>query len=75
MCVAFEGVVVSADRLSQDVTVDYMGSRIHARGCFIPVKPGDHVMVHAGCVIQKVTRDEHETMTDLNDLLREVGAF
>jgi len=73
MCVAFEGEVISVK--GGEVEVDYLGSRITARGCFIPVKPGDHVMVHAGCVIQKVTRDEQQTLTDLNELLKEVGAY
>jgi hydrogenase expression/formation protein HypC len=36
------------------------------------VKPGDRVLVHAGCIIQKVTAKEAEEM---EELMRDLEAF
>ncbi len=73
MCVAIEGRVVETD--GKIAVVEHMGSRVKAAAGLVDAKPGDHVMVHAGYIIQKVSRDEAQTMTDLTDLLTEVGAY
>ncbi len=73
MCVAIEGRVVETD--GKTAVIDYMGSRVKAAAGLIDAKPGDHVMVHAGCIIQKVSRDELQTLTDLSELLTDVGAY
>ncbi len=73
MCVAIEGRVVETD--GKIAVVEHMGSRVKAAAGLVDAKPGDHVRVHAGYIIQKVSRDETQTMTDLTDLLTEVGAY
>lgn len=32
---------------------------------FVDVVEGDYVLVHAGCILQKISEDEADMMTDL----------
>ncbi len=73
MCVAIEGCVIETD--GRTAVVEHMGSRVKVAAGLVDAAPGDHVMVHAGYIIQKVSRDEAQTMTDLTDLLMKVGAY
>ena len=70
MCVALPGTVIELH--SRAATVDFSGNRVEARTGLVDVKPGDRVLVHAGCILQKVTEAEAESLTDL---MEEVGAF
>lgn len=73
MCVAVEGEVLKTD--GDYAYVSSRGARMRALAKLVDIKPGDHVMVHAGCIIQKVTSAEEETFTDLSEILDEVGAW
>ena len=71
MCVALPGVVREID--NDTAKVDFNGNIVEARGAgFIDIKPGDRVLVHAGCILQKVNEDEADI---LENLMKEVGAF
>lgn len=68
MCVALPGQVVE---LAEDgtATVDFSGNRVRAQAGLVKIKPGDWVLVHAGCIIQTLRSREAE---ELNDIFREV---
>jgi hydrogenase expression/formation protein HypC len=70
MCVALPGKVIEIK--GRDAVVDFNGNQVTARAGLVDVKEGDYVLVHAGCVIQKVTPQEAE---DLTELMHDVKAF
>ena len=69
MCVALPGKVIEIK--DRDAVVDFNGNQVSARAGLVDVKVGDYVLVHAGCVIQKVTQQDMEEMKNLNDLMSE----
>ena len=70
MCVALPGRVIE---IKEDVAVcDFNGNLVEARTGLVEVQVGDYVLVHAGCILQKVSSQEAES---LNQLMEEVGAF
>ena len=73
MCVALPGKVIEIK--DRDAVVDFSGNQVTARAGLVDVKVGDYVLVHAGCVIQKVTQQDMEEMKKLNELMSEKEAF
>ena len=69
MCVALPGKVIEIKE--RDAIVDFNGNQVTARAGLVDVKIGDYVLVHAGCVIQKVTQQDMEEMKKLNELMGE----
>ena len=69
MCVALPGKVIEIK--DRDAVVDFSGNQVTARAGLVDVKVGDYVLVHAGCVIQKVTQQDMEEMKKLNELMGE----
>ena len=69
MCVALPGKVIELK--NRDAVVDFNGNQVTARAGLVDVKVGDYVLVHAGCVIQKVTQQDMEILENLNDLMSE----
>ena len=65
MCVAVMGKVLSLD--DKTAVIEYKGARIKARRDFVDISAGDLVMVHAGCVMQKITREDAEIMAQMLD--------
>jgi hydrogenase expression/formation protein HypC len=63
MCVALPGTVLEVK--DRSALVDFSGNRVTAKAGLVDVKPGDSVLVHAGCIIQKVSMQEAEEMTAL----------
>jgi hydrogenase expression/formation protein HypC len=49
--------------------VDFNGNRVEARTGLVKIEPGDNVLVHAGCILQKVSDRE---MEELNGMLKEM---
>ncbi len=71
MCVALPGRVVEVN--GDNASVDFNGNIVVARGAsLVTVVPGDRVLVHAGCILQKVAVDEADA---IEEIMREVGAF
>ncbi len=64
MCVAVPGKVISVDK---DVALlDFWGVRKEVSTALLTdIKPGDYLLVHAGCAIQKVSMDEAEEILKL----------
>lgn len=73
MCVAAIGKVKSIQ--GDLASVDFSGNIVYARTGLVSVREGDEVLVHAGCILQKVSREENSSATDLSDIMKEVGAF
>lgn len=70
MCVALPGTVILVK--DADAVVDFSGNRVSAKAGLVDIKKGDRVLVHAGCIIQKVSETEAE---ELESLFEELGAF
>jgi hydrogenase expression/formation protein HypC len=67
MCIAVPGRVVS---ISGDrAKVDFSGNMIEADIRLVEVKPGDYVLVHAGCAIEVMKQAAAE---ELSALLAEI---
>ena len=69
MCVALPGKVIEIK--DRDAVVDFNGNQVAARAGLVDVKVGDYVLVHAGCVIQKVTQQDMEEMKTLKEMMGE----
>lgn len=69
MCVALPGKVIEIK--GRDAVVDFNGNKVTARAGLVDVKVGDYVLVHAGCVIQKVSQQDMEDLKALNELMGE----
>ncbi len=69
MCVALPGKVIEIK--DRDAVVDFNGNQVTARAGLVDVKVGDYVLVHAGCVIQKVTQQDMEEMKNLKEQMGE----
>ena len=72
MCVAMPGKVVFVSNEEKTAQVDFNGNLVTARTGLIPVSVGDQVLVHAGCILQKVSSTQAE---ELNELFKELGAY
>lgn len=66
MCVALTGKIIEVHE--RTATVDFNGSRIEAMSGLLKVEPGDRVLVHAGCILQKVSEDY---VDELEELMKE----
>ena len=64
MCVAIPGTVkeILDDKY---VSVDFSGNLLKAASGLVDVKPGDRVLVHAGCIIQTVSEKEALEMEEM----------
>ena len=67
MCVAMPGRVLSVG--GRTALVDFNGNRVEARTGLVKIEPGDNVLVHAGCILQKVSDRE---MEERNGMLKEM---
>ena len=77
MCVAYPGTVLSLKDDGKVCSVDFGGTRVDARTGFIPVKEGDHVLIHAGCdaaameeIFNDIARIENQEKPYEEDLKR-----
>ncbi|HBG56288.1 MAG TPA: hydrogenase assembly protein HypC [Ruminococcaceae bacterium] len=70
MCVALPGKVVKVD--GRKATVDFSGNTLVAEAGLVKVKPGDDVLVHAGCILQVLTKKEGNEM---REILKELEAL
>ena len=60
MCVALPGRVVSVEGTT--AAVDFQGNTVRAEAGLVRVKPGDQVLVHAGCILQVLSETEGRQM-------------
>lgn len=67
MCVAMPGTVLSVDR--RTALVDFDGNKVRARTGLVQIEPGDRVLVHAGCILQKISDRE---LKEMNEIMRQM---
>ncbi|MCI1956043.1 MAG: HypC/HybG/HupF family hydrogenase formation chaperone [Oscillospiraceae bacterium] len=70
MCVALPGKVLKID--GRRATVDFSGNTVEADAGLVPVKPGDNVLVHAGCILQVLSQNENDSLRSLFRELEEL---
>lgn len=63
MCVALPGTVKELN--DGFAVVDFSGNTVNAATGLVDVAVGDKVLVHAGCIIQKVQKEEAEELEEL----------
>lgn len=63
MCVAMAGRVV--ELYEKEALVDFSGNRVRAVSGLVPLTVGDYVLVHAGCILQKLSEGEAADMMEL----------
>lgn len=63
MCVAIPGKVVSVDGTMAQV--DFKGNMVNVNVGLIDPKPGQYVLVHAGCAIEVMEQDKAEEIIEL----------
>ncbi|MHB1484281.1 MAG: HypC/HybG/HupF family hydrogenase formation chaperone [Saccharofermentanales bacterium] len=68
MCIAMPGIVIAVN--GRNATVDFNGNTIEANAGLVCVKKGDPVLVHAGCILQVLSKEESDS---LEELFREIG--
>ncbi|MGN0363716.1 MAG: HypC/HybG/HupF family hydrogenase formation chaperone [Bilifractor sp.] len=71
MCVAMPGKVIRVDKKKKEAVVDFSGNQVKARSGFVSISPGDYVLVHAGCILQKLSSSYIDELRELNALLDE----
>ena len=71
MCVAAPGKVIEIN--DNIATVDYNGNVTKANAGVVNVNVGDYVLVHAGLIIQKISKSEAKEMEELFGMLEEMG--
>ena len=70
MCIAVPGTVI---KIRDSVAwVDYSGNVIEAKCGLVPIEVGDKVLVHAGCILQKMTSFDHQQLMELLDEIEEM---
>lgn len=67
MCVALPGKVIEIK--GRDAVVDFNGNQVTARAGLVDVNVDDYVLVHAGCIIQKVSKQDMDELENLNNLM------
>lgn len=65
MCIAVSGLVVALDADGRTAEIDFQGNRVRAAVGLVKVAPGDRVLVHAGCVLQKLSESDSEALASL----------
>ena len=70
MCIASSGVII--EKRGHKADVDFGGNIIEAEAGLTPCEVGDRVLVHAGCIIQKLTKTEAEEMDEIMKLIDEI---
>ncbi len=63
MCVALPGKVLKVN--GTIATVDFSGNTVQAQAGLVQVKPGDYVLVHAGCILQVLSQEEGDMLQEL----------
>lgn len=72
MCVAISGTVISLNQTR--AIVEVRGNRVGAEAGLVKVKPGDKVLLHAGCILQVLSSEENEELELLWQELEELEA-
>jgi hydrogenase expression/formation protein HypC len=67
MCIAIPGLIISME--GTKAKVDFYGNILDVETGIIDTKPGDYVLVHAGCAIEVIDK---EYANELSEILKEL---
>lgn len=70
MCVALPGKVLKMN--GRKATVEFSGNSVEADAGLVKVRPGDNVLVHAGCILQVLSQNESDSLRELFRELEEI---
>ncbi len=73
MCVALPGKVIEVNK--EKALVSFEGNQVEVQAGLVPVKEGDRVLVHAGCILQVLKESEAEELEQLFRELEEMQAL
>ena len=65
MCVAQTGTVIRVSEKQHTAQVDFSGTVVEVRTGLLSVSKGDPVLVHAGCILQKLSKSEADELQEL----------
>lgn len=63
MCIAIPGKVIATDGTTAQV--DFKGNTVNVNVGLVEPRPGQYVLVHAGCAIEVMEQDKAEELIDL----------
>ena len=63
MCIAIPGKVLEVD--GSTAKVDFQGNLVDVTLGLVDAKPGQYVLVHAGCAIQVMEKEQTDEIADL----------
>lgn len=63
MCIAIPGKVLEVD--GPTAKVDFQGNLVDVTLGLVDAKPGQYVLVHAGCAIQVMEKEQADEIADL----------
>ena len=70
MCVAMPGTVLAVN--GRTARVDFHGNEMDAEAGLVSIKPGDSVLVHAGCIIQVMSKEEADETWEMFRLIEDL---
>ena len=73
MCIAVPMRIVSIDKKERRGKVLYSGNEMDVNISLVSPKPGDYVLVHAGCAIEIVKKDTAEEILDIFKTLEDTA--
>lgn len=63
MCIAIPGRVMEVE--GNLASVDFNGNRVEVNTGLVDPRPGQYVLVHAGCAIEVMEKDKAQEIIDL----------
>ena len=67
MCIAVPGKLIEME--GSRGKVDVKGNLLTVELGLVDAKPGDYVLIHAGCAISVVTKEDNDELTELLELI------
>ncbi len=71
MCIASSGVII--EKKGHKALVDFGGNMVEAEAGLTKCEEGDRVLVHAGCIIQRLGETEAAEMDEIMKLIEELA--
>ncbi len=72
MCVAIPGRVIACH--GRKASVDFSGTTVEADAGLVRIEEGDRVLVHAGCIIQKLKDEDADFMEEFAEFVHDMEA-